>query len=82
MSQGRAFEMSEYCPGCEPERDVQREPAVVGYCFIHIPERTGADDSGTKFDESFETNGNADMEPKTNRAWCDLIHRGRREGRR
>ena len=64
----------EVCPGCEPEE----EPIhyVTAYCFSHRPDAAGLDDAGVRFSETFDTSGTAETDPKTNRAWCTLFHRG------
>jgi hypothetical protein len=75
MSQERPETEVQYCPGCEPDRDPSVGIVTSRPCFMHTPDLSGADDAGLRFSESFETNGNADADGATNRAWCAILHR-------
>lgn len=73
--QDTPFVAVSYCPGCEPERDPVAEVLDTRWCIFHTPPVRGdVDDAITA--QSFLSNTDAGGDD--NRAWCDLLHRGRR----
>lgn len=68
-----------YCPGCEPAADVCAQVLEVSYCATHAPSWVGRDDPVILHGLEWYSSGNAEVEPDTNRAFCNLIHRKGRE---
>lgn len=63
-----------WCPTCEPERDPSREILEVEYCGLHLPDKTGADDSGVTGDSSFGTHfGTVESDGRHNRLMSNLL---------
>jgi hypothetical protein len=60
------------CPGCDPEFDPQYQQ--TSWCYMHGPLLHGSDDPYRSGDIVLPS-GSMDMESRTNKAWCDLIHR-------
>jgi hypothetical protein len=64
-----------YCPGCEPNRDPLGQILIVRWCPRHQPRCEGQDDGRTTLVRGALSGAGA-ASSDTNRAWCDLIHRG------
>lgn len=64
-----------YCPDCEPTADPSREILDVRWCSQHEPQRAGADDPDVV---QGWISGTADSGGEDNKAFCDLLHRGKR----
>lgn len=61
-----------YCPGCQPNIDPVAEYVIVDVCWRHIPAGRGSADARVTLSPANESTAPT----QTNRAWCDLIHRG------
>ena len=67
-----------WCPGCEPDLDPFTTITYTAWCLAHEPSRAGLDDLHL-VDQVYI--GCAEVEGEGNRAWCNLLHRGRRPRR-
>ncbi len=65
-----------WCPACEPDRDPVRELLNIRVCPEHHQTPEGADDARATGRGYLA--GSAEIDGEQNRAWCRLIHGGRR----
>jgi len=67
-----------YCPSCEPDADPTLEILDVRWCASHTPASSGADDDAVTTEAYLS--GSAEAGGDDNRRWCELFHRGHRDG--
>ena len=64
-----------YCPGCEPDTDPTQGVLEVRYCEPHLPSRDGTSDRLVS--AASYLGGGSEAGGDDNRAWCNILHRGR-----
>lgn len=70
---GETFHVRDWCPECEPDLDQIMFHVVEVYCYRHRITESGLDDDVMLNDKQKDTLTECQM----NRAFCDLLHRGK-----